>query len=150
MEFFRIVAGFLVLFNIAAALVTAFGKKHLKRTVVRLDLLREERRVKMTLVIKRRKSADKTLIYLRGRKGEIMEALVKGKEEVERYEQEGEEGGEDEDVQGEENGDGEGRKEKEISSWVDKVDAEHEGSLPKDKDIKTKFPASEGEENLFK
>lgn len=160
MQLLNIITGLLVIFNVAAALLTSFGKKHLKRTVARLEKTREERRAKLLAVSKRRKSMDGTRNYLRNRKDEMIDAIVKGKEDIERFEgdssgdaaEEGEEGAGEEDAGEEDAGEEPLNEEKKISSWVDTVgkDGRVSGGTDQDKDIKTRFPASERGEDLFK
>ncbi len=152
MQLLNIITGLLILLNIAAAVLTSFGKKHLKRTVVRLERTRDERRAKLLIVSKRRKSMDGTRNYLRNRKDEMIDALVKGKEDIERYEKNdpGDTAGtEAQDESGEEVVDGESKK---ISSWVDSVSGEgrEAGGTDQEKDIKTRFPAADRGEDLFK
>jgi hypothetical protein len=153
MQLLNIITGLLVLLNVAAAFLTSFGKKHLKRTVVRLERTRDERRAKLLVVAKRRKSMDGTRNYLRNRREEMIDAIIKGKEDIERYESNGPgdavaESAEDQAEAGEAMLD----EDKKISSWVDTASKEgrEAGGTDQDKDIKTRFPASERGEDLFK
>jgi len=150
MQLLNIITGLLVLLNVAAAFLTSFGKKHLKRTVVRLERTRDERRAKLLIVAKRRKSMDGTRNYLRKRKDEMVSAIVQGKEDIERIDNDsGAADSEDEEVLAEEvMEDGEDKK---ISSWIDTVGGKgrESGGTDQEKDIKTRFPASERGEDLF-
>ena len=96
---------------------------------------------------------DGTRNYLRNRREEMIDAIIKGKEDIERYESNGPgdavaESAEDQAEAGEAMLD----EDKKISSWVDTASKEgrEAGGTDQDKDIKTRFPASDRREDLFK
>ena len=153
-----IITGLLIAVNISAALLGGLGKKSLRRTVARLEKVREERVARLKVLIKRRKSMDGTCKFMRRRRDDLKRLVGEQEDKFKRLEAGEEiedeelaeddvaEGGAEDQGQVEEEQSGEGD-EKQIRSWMDKKEeTDKENMWREEKKIRTRFSADKGDE----
>jgi septal ring factor EnvC (AmiA/AmiB activator) len=146
-----IITGLMIAVNVMAAILGGLGKKSLKRSVVRLEKIREARVARLKVLKKRRKSMDGTRNFMRRRRDDLKRLVSEQEHKYQRLE-EGEELEEDEELT-ESEGDAdrgeeavEEKADKTIRSWMDrKDDTDEDKGWREEKKIRTRFDKEGGE-----